>query len=497
MLGTAVIARGATMSAEPVSRESNDFDKTVCSLLKQGTLLKQGRQERQALHQVVSSTAAPDAKPPKPAATALPQTLLRRRSGLAVPDAAARLVTETIAEPLSQQQRVPAASRPEAVAIALPMQQMASDASIATKSDNASGVKRKAVVTETIAEPLSQQQRVLAAPQPEAVATAFVTSFPMQQMASDAPIATKSDNASGVKKKAVVPMSTRAMQQASGKHKVLTHTALVHDQLRVAQELRRELKSVFKGASPLKHEPSPRVPSQAGSAGMSVRDCLSDSIFSALPGDLLLSLVACLGISDILSCAMVARSWSHRASSVGRALFSDDLWRSICKRHWSTKSPRFHMDTPQREAALQAAHPGSSWKRMFHLADADGQRYEMTPAELKHLHWKSHTSAIRIGAVDYAGSDRQHVIFSEDAPKPSGVSAGARYCVARLMSWEWLLIGQGSRFISTQPRPRMQRSRGKMLDLEEWLSTGGDSAELKVVDHMHADAQWSPLANRS
>jgi hypothetical protein len=295
-----------------------------------------------------------------------------------------------------------------------------------------------------------------------------------------------------MKAKAAVPLSIKAMHEAStscGLHAVLSGKLLptgtssqAREGLTVAAlELQEGLKQVFRN----KHS-SAEPPEVAVVFDAEFPDHCSPYL-QLLPGDLLSDILSALDIPDVFSCLTVSRSWSDPSSLMGSVLLGDQVWRRLCKQHWATKADRFRVDMPDQEAALVAAHPGSSWKRLYHLAEVDGQRCELTPFERKNLRWMPYLSDMKHLAP--LRISQQIVTFTSAAPRPRGALVGSGYRVVRLGSWEWLLVGQRNAFISTQQRQTLARI-GERLEaghsdfeswLSNWLSSGGEPAEMVVI----------------
>lgn len=182
--------------------------------------------------------------------------------------------------------------------------------------------------------------------------------------------------------------------------------------------------------------------------------CTAACGFSLLGAGASFEVLSYLEFQELIACMAVEHSWCNPVGCIGEVLCSDALWRPICIRRWASKATRFHVDTPEREKALRDAHPGSSWKRLFQLAETDAQRRELTPAELNKFSWKAHprpsTEELMPG-VSFGG---QCVTFAKDAHQPHSNLVSEMYLVVRLQNWEWLLLGLGrsDSFISTQRR---------------------------------------------
>eukprot|EP00930_Biecheleria_cincta_P018050 TRINITY_DN14184_c0_g1_i1.p1 TRINITY_DN14184_c0_g1~~TRINITY_DN14184_c0_g1_i1.p1 ORF type:complete len:454 (+),score=89.50 TRINITY_DN14184_c0_g1_i1:142-1503(+) len=190
------------------------------------------------------------------------------------------------------------------------------------------------------------------------------------------------------------------------------------------------------------------------SAALVRSSCAAACRFALLGEGSTFEVLSYLEAQELIACMAVERSWCNPSGWTGEVLCSDALWRPVCIRRWASKATRFHVDTPEREQALRAAHPGSSWKRLFQLAEADAQRRELTPAELKKFVWKAHprpsTEELMPG-VSFGG---QCVTFAQDGRRPYTNSVSEMYLVVRLQNWEWLLLGLGcgKSFISAKRR---------------------------------------------
>lgn len=173
-------------------------------------------------------------------------------------------------------------------------------------------------------------------------------------------------------------------------------------------------------------------------------------LLERFPPQVLIHVLAWLGARDLASCIALRGAWSDPSQSIYETLCSDVLWKGICQRHWATKAPSFWMEAPGREAMLLAAHPKATWKRLFLLVEADGRRWELAPAELRHLFWQPCALPAALPGSLLEERSLQQVAFVPGHPRPRGAVHGSVYRVVRLPTWEWLLVGRHGTFTSVR-----------------------------------------------
>eukprot|EP00929_Paragymnodinium_shiwhaense_P045156 TRINITY_DN23107_c0_g1_i3.p1 TRINITY_DN23107_c0_g1~~TRINITY_DN23107_c0_g1_i3.p1 ORF type:complete len:453 (+),score=67.22 TRINITY_DN23107_c0_g1_i3:55-1359(+) len=219
---------------------------------------------------------------------------------------------------------------------------------------------------------------------------------------------------------------------------------------------------------------------------------LTENLLITLTADAITQVLRWLLPFDILAMTAAARSFSARTTSMGLALSANAVWKEACQRHWETKDAYYRL-TRAREEALQAAHPGSEWKRLFLLVEADGRRAELTAAELCSFHWTPLPSdCAHIVAKDCVSPPPgrfsvrlaqqlhrlpQFVAFADILRCPCAAMFGEFFVVQRSPLWEWLLVGKSCVLV------------GKRLSIHP-----GDDVEARFSQE--AEAQPLRLAGR-